>query len=230
MESKLEIGAPEEFGMQAVIVENLFSLLPTGVLMVTTLILSSLAGALTHILFGAPASALVFLFLIVLMLFVSLYLMLVCFPFMQANPYVRHLVEKRHGWRQSSSNAYICQLSLSPRFYSGLRGFLEDADDIGWLEIKDDGIVFKGDSMNLSLPFEAINRIATLDRGYRMLGMGGRKVRISTRALDGIQAFELVERQSYTIDTSRRLADDIIDAIEYGWSQVRGEKEQRTSE
>lgn len=230
MESKLEIGAPEEFRMQAVIVENFFCLLPTGALMTTTLIFSLLVGALTHILFGAPASMFVFLFMNVLLMAFCLYLMLVCFPVLQANPYVRHLVEKKHGCRQSNSNSYICQLSMSPRFYSGLRGFLEDADDLGWLEITDDGIVFKGDSMNLSLPFEAISRIATLGCGYRMLGMGGRKIRISTRALDGIQAFELSERQSYTIGTSRRLADDIIDAIEYGWSHVRGEKEPRTSE
>ena len=230
MEPKLEIGAPEKFRMQAVMLENVFALLPIGILNLIALICSLLVGALTHILFGAPTSMFVFLFMIVLAMAFCLYLMLVCIPVLQANPYVRYLVDKRHGWRPSSSNAYICQLSLSPRFYSGLRGFLEDADDIGWLEITEDGIVFNGDSMNLSLPFEAINRIATFDCGYRMLGMCGRKIRISTRALDGIQALEFGERQSYTIDTSRRLADDIIDAIEYGWSQVRGEKEQRTSE
>ena len=76
MESKLEIGAPEEFRMQAILVENVFAVLPIGILNLTALICSLLVGTLTHLLFGAPASSLVFLFMIVLTMAFCLYLML----------------------------------------------------------------------------------------------------------------------------------------------------------
>lgn len=55
--------------------------------------------------------------------------------------------------------AYRCQFTAFPRRFGGLRGFLDDSDDIGWIKVEPNGIRFEGDRSMLFIPAELISEV-----------------------------------------------------------------------
>ena len=228
MEPKLEVGVPKNFGMPEVIVANLYSMLPFGAIGAVAIGLSIAAGVFFGTLADSGTGVIVFALALLVTGIAGLALLICLFPICQANPYIRMLVNRNLGPKQPDSIAYVCQCSLSPRLHGGLRGFLEDADDVGRVEITGEGILFSGDHVTLSLPFTMIDDLIRVNCGYRMLGICGDRVRLFSRAIEGIEFIEFLERESNTVPASRRLSEEMIYAIGYGM-HLEGEETEAAS-
>lgn len=214
MKLSLEIKEPNWFGKPEVVVMGFLATVLGACISIFTCL--GIASIVAGIRAGVP-----FLSLVGIACFGIAGLLLYFLPVVGMNFFVRHLVKDGAHQPPPNSVAFITQVSLSPRLYCGLRGFLEDADDIGWLEIVDEGLVFNGDRAKVCLPFASIERMAHQNCGYRMLWMAGRRIRLFTPVFEGIQFIEFTERDSNTIPTSRRLCARLIREIEYGMQRNR---------
>lgn len=221
----LEVCVPKNFGMREVILANLYCLLPYGVICSVVIGLSIVAVILISTLADSLTGIVVLGFTLLAIYTTGLALVVYFFPIFQANPYIRVLVERRLGKKRADSVTYVCQCSLFPRLHRGLRGFLEDGDDMGRLEITGDGIAFAGDHVSFNLPFAMIDRFTHVNSGYRMLWIAGRRIQLFTRAFEGIESIEFMERESNMIPTSRRLSSEMIYAIGYGLQLERADNE-----
>lgn len=90
-------------------------------------------------------------------------------PFGFGNPYIARLVRKLGPPPGPPDRSFIVQLTAQPRVRSGLRGVIEDADDVGWLSVTETGLVFQGDSLRLTVPFELLANVRARTIGLRGL-------------------------------------------------------------
>jgi hypothetical protein len=97
------------------------------------------------------------------------------------------------------------QLTLSPRIRTGIRSALEDADDVGYLSFSGSGLVFRGDSVKLSLPFDCVEEVRPHNIGLRGLFVYGRRIRVVISGLPNVDSIELAERSSLLLPTSRKV-------------------------
>jgi hypothetical protein len=102
-------------------------------------------------------------------------------------------------------DGFIVQLTLSPRLRTGLRALLEDADDIGYLSFTGTGLLFQGDSVKLTIPFDRIQQVRPQNIGLRGLFVYGRRIRLVVSDLPQAEAFEFAERSSFLLPTSRSI-------------------------
>src|SRR5215472_1261918 len=72
------------------------------------------------------------------------------------NPYVARLVHPLKPAESGECDIYIVQLTRNPRNRSGLMAILEDADDIGFLNFTHSSLIFCGDSVRLTVPYDQI--------------------------------------------------------------------------
>jgi hypothetical protein len=135
-------------------------------------------------------------------------------PIWHANPYVCHIVKKATGEQALPGVSYVCQAAFSPRLHGGLRGFLEDADDVGLLRISKEAVSFTGDHVRISLPLEHIQKVSHCNSGWRSLWIGGRRIKLATDAFEGYKSIELIERQSNTIMAAYHISKEIIHGLE----------------
>ncbi|MCX6926027.1 MAG: hypothetical protein NT154_22885, partial [Verrucomicrobia bacterium] len=105
-----------------------------------------------------------------------------------------------------SEDGFIVQLTVSPRIRSGFRAALEDADDIGYLSFSDTGLVFQGDSVKLTVPFDCIEQVQPQNIGLRGLFVCGGRVTVLVSDLPEIESLEFAERSSWLLPTSRAVA------------------------
>lgn len=77
-----------------------------------------------------------------------------------ANFYVKLIVKRMN--LPKTSDGFVFQLATDPRLFRGVRGFLEDADDIGVLSLQEKALSFKGDCTNLHIPYSRIESIQKL--------------------------------------------------------------------
>lgn len=145
-------------------------------------------------------------------------------PVFQVNPYIQAVIERTLGLMKRKSAMYDCQITLSPRLCRGLRKLLDDADDVGRLEITSEGVTFQGGSVTLALPFRDIQSSKKMSRKARNLWIAGGSTRLATSVIDGITYIEFGERQSRTSWNSRRVSAEIAYVIEQG---VQREREKR---
>jgi hypothetical protein len=134
-------------------------------------------------------------------------------PAASGNPYVRHIVKKSVGTDYDSTSSIIWQASFSPRIYDGFRGFMEDADDIGYIRVSERAFEFKGSHISFSLPFDCVKEVRLSNIGWRGFWLYGQRIRILTRSFDKFEGVEFIERASDTIISSRRITKTIIDRI-----------------
>lgn len=135
-------------------------------------------------------------------------------PAILGNPYVRYIAHGFLQQEQSNELVYICQVSFSPRLHGGFRGFMEDADDVGHLQISDVAIRFTGDHTEFVLPFDLIKVVSYSNVGWRGFWIAGGRINIMTNALDDYEEFEILERQSNTVITAQRISEDIFHELE----------------
>lgn len=185
----IEIAKPKLFTFGAVVAVNAY-----GVLLVASLFMSILVVSLIG--FG---------FLTILIPFLVVAATAYFLPFGFGNTHITRLVRLLNPDAGKSNDGFIVQLTLSPRIRSGLRAILEDADDIGYLSFTGTGLVFQGDSVKLSIPFDRITRAQPQNVGLRGRFVYGRRIKVVVSGLPNIESLEFAERSSCLLPNSRAI-------------------------
>lgn len=209
-EPLLRIDAPKRFGAREIIVMSLFT-------SAATISFLSILGAVLFLhswtlQTGNPVYLPDLSHIMAPIGFMAIYFAVL--PFLLANPYIRYLLRKEFAAKTASTPCYDCHITLTPRLYTGFRGVIEDADDIGRLEISRDALVFTGDHINIYLPFDSIVSATSENCGSRRLWMLGNQIVIRTDKLVGLTGFHLNERQSNTTAGSHRIAKEIFRVLQ----------------
>lgn len=132
-------------------------------------------------------------------------------PFGFGNPYIARLV--RPLIPPGAKDGFIAQLTLSPRIHSGLRALIEDADDVGWLSFTENELVFSGDSVQLTIPFEEIRELRSCSIGWRGLFLYGQQSVFCVSSLPEVKLFRFAERSSWLLPASRKTAGQLHKAL-----------------
>ena len=104
----------------------------------------------------------------------------------------------------------IAQITLCPRVRTGLRALIEDADDIGYLSLNDSGLLFRGDSLTLIIPFERIKAVEGENVGSRGLYVSAGRIHLDISGLENFDAVEIAERGSRVLPTSRKITRELF--------------------
>jgi hypothetical protein len=134
-------------------------------------------------------------------------------PLRQGNPYLKKLVRSFAPEAGSSPNSFVAQLTFSPRLRTGLRAVLEDADDVGCLSIGETALIFRGDSVELVLPFAQVAKCERRSAGLRKLFSYGPSTVLHVSGLTDLTMIEFAERSSCVVTTSRRLGRSLYDQV-----------------
>ena len=121
------------------------------------------------------------------------------------NPYVIRLVRSLRP-ASDAQVGYVVQLTRTPRNRSGLMAILEDADDIGCLIFAESALVFNGDSIRLTVPYDQIEDLKLKNAGWRAMFAYGAQTVFSVASLPEAGSFTFAERSSCLLPTSRRIA------------------------
>ncbi len=130
-----------------------------------------------------------------------------------ANPYIKYIARKCSKNGSDSVFSVVCQIRLFPRVYTGFRGFMDDADDIGQLQISQGSLAFRGDHIQCFLPFGCIEKIDCKNVGWRGGWLYGHRIKIQTSVFGKYEGLELAERHSITLISSHRITNRIISLI-----------------
>ena len=214
----LDVRSPEYFRMKEVILINLLSI-PPGFVAGVLLALGTY-GTVAVPSLGPYARPLP---LVLMPFIVALALSLVLFYFapllFAVNYYVRFLV--RRYARTPPANGYVCQLSVKPRLSGGAKAFLEDADDIGVLNLNDNALSFTGDHVNLYLPYSSIASVNQRNIGWRGAWiLRGSRLRVHLASGAQYTYFEFLERESNTVNSSKKLSNMIYSALQERMQQA----------
>ncbi len=134
-----------------------------------------------------------------LVIVVTLYFL----PFGLGNAYVARLIRSLKPTTDKNQEAFIVQLTVCPRIRSGLLAVVEDADDIGWLSFTALELLFHGDSVKLSIPFDQIKKVQRQNIGLRGLFVISR-IALVVPGLPKVESLEFAERSSWLLPTSRK--------------------------
>ncbi len=195
--AQIEITPPKVLTAGALAITYAHGLLLAVPVFIAVLILTVLPLGVVTLLVLAPAIGLTMLFL----------------PFGFGNAYVTRLAGRLNGPAGGKPDGFIVQLTLSPRLCSGLRAVLEDADDIGWLNLTGSELVYRGDAVKLSIPFNRIKSVRSQNVGRGLFLYGGRVV-VSVSDLPNVTELAFSERSSWWLPTSRRIARELRRRLE----------------
>ena len=126
------------------------------------------------------------------------------------NPYIVHLAGKIHQLPTGSEKSFVVQMALSPRLHTGIRGFLEDADDIGILTFTADTIIFHGDQTTLKLPVDSLTEVSTRNLGFRGLWICGYCTRLRSKLLSDHEFVEFADRSAWTVISAFQRSKEIF--------------------
>jgi hypothetical protein len=126
-------------------------------------------------------------------------------PFGLGNTHITRLVRSLNPTVAKRGEGFVVQLTLSPRLRSGLRALLEDADDIGYLTFSGNELLFQGDSVKLSVPFDRIELVRPRNIGLRGLFVYGRRIKVVVSGLPQVESVEFAERSSWLLPTSQAI-------------------------
>ena len=126
-------------------------------------------------------------------------------PFGLGNTHITRLVRSLNPTVAKGGEGFVVQLTLSPRLRSGLRALLEDADDIGYLTFSGNELLFQGDSVKLSVPFDRIELVRPRNIGLRGLFVYGRRIKVVVSGLPQVESVEFAERSSWLLPTSQAI-------------------------
>ena len=188
--AKLEISQPRLFGLGAVLVVNGY-----GVVLVVPVLVAGMVMSLFKI--G--------LLLCVLIPLLAIALTAFFLPFGLGNPHVTRLVRSLHPATATSPDDFIVQVTLEPRLQSGLRALIEDADDVGRLSFTASELVFQGDALQFTVPFEQVAAVRQQNIGLRGLFVYRPRIAVVLSGLPQLQRIEFAERFSWLLPTSRQI-------------------------
>lgn len=192
----LEIRPPARFNEGAVLVFCAYGLLLFAPAVIAVLVVSSLAfGPLTFLIPVAALACATFLL-----------------PLGFGNRHVKRIAPAWPDSLPPESEAFLVQVTLTPRLKTGLRSLLDDADDIGWLYFVGPVLHFLGDSVELKLPLSSIRSTCSETAGARWLYLHSR-VSIELSGVGQYEKAAFAERSSSTLPGSRRAARRLQEAI-----------------
>jgi len=129
-------------------------------------------------------------------------------PLNYLNPYICFRLRKRFGEKSIAFPTFDVQIAFKPRHYRGLRGILDDADDIGRLTVLPGGLQFKGDHIQLQLPLEHIQNARVRNHWHRCS-----RVHLMTNAFAGVDSIEIGFREASDLFSDRRGVERILESI-----------------
>ena len=185
----IEIAKPRLFTAGAVAIVSAYGILLATPFLISVLVISVIQFGILTVLIPLLVVAATAYFL----------------PFGLGNAHVTRLVHALNPAAAEDEDGFIVQLTLSPRLRTGLRALLEDADDIGYLSFTGTGLIFQGDSVKLTIPFDRIQQVRPQNIGLRGLFVYGRRIRLVVSGLPQAEAFEFAERSSCLLPTSRTI-------------------------
>jgi len=194
--SAIEIQGPRLFNGRAVLIVCAFGLLLVIPVLLAMLIVSSFQFGIWTILVPLAAIGLATLLL----------------PFGFGNTYVARMVRTLRPADWPEADSFIVQITLAPRICSGFRAVVEDADDVGWLNLGASGLGFVGDSVRFSIPYSSIR-----DLSSRTIGLRGLFVypclTLSVSGLSGVQELRIAERSGWFLGKSRSNTRKLCDRL-----------------
>lgn len=134
-------------------------------------------------------------------------------PFGLGNTYVTRLVSSLATAAGKGEDEFVVQLTLSPRIRSGVRAILDDADDVGYLSLTSAEVVFQGDSVKLSVPYDHIVEIQPHNVGLRGLFVYGRRIGVLVSGSPRMEGLEFTERSSWLLFTSKRITRRLYEQL-----------------
>jgi len=184
--AKLEIQSARLFSSRAVLIVCAF-----GLLLVIPVLLSMLVVSSLH--FGIWTA----LIPLVVICAATLFL-----PFGFGNTYVSRLAQsfKPQDWQET--DCFVVQITLIPRIRSGLIAMLEDADDIGCLNVGSTALYYQGDSIHFSIPYEQLRNLRLQTIGLRGLFVYPR-LAVGVSGLAGITEIRIADRSGCLLPSSR---------------------------
>lgn len=201
-------GAPRRFTLGWKLFGNLAGIALGLVPVIPILAFCVLLGIGVHPVLGLLA---VPVFLIAYLL-VYLFIISPFFSYMMA----RRMVEANHPEAIQQPDAFMVQVSLSPRLCRGIGQALDDADDIGVLFVRKDHLEFTGDSAQLRIPFSCIRRmILDLPSPFRLF-LGGRRVELLFRPGGKFKEMMIDNRAGKTVFSDITLARRLAAAVQRG--------------
>lgn len=198
---QLDVSPPRRFTTGAVLIVSAFGLVSVLPFFIAILAMSVLS---------VGVQAFLVLSLVILLLGVSMGAFLLPLGF--GNPYLVHLVRSFQPAGQER-DGFIVQLRMSPRLRTGLRALVEDADDIGCLSFQGSVLVYQGDSVKLSIPFDQIKQVEARNIGLRGLYVYGRRIALSVSGLPNVDWLEFTERSSLLLPGSRKTAQALYERL-----------------
>lgn len=215
-EAYLTISANSFFRMREVLLENLFSGFTAALASI-----SMIAGTVTFtefLLLPAMGGGTPFTYEIALLVGLFCCILLVplfyFLPFLLGvNFYIKRLVFANCEVGMPGDFFFVCQISFEPRRYGGIRGFLEDADDIGLLKFETSRLLYEGDGLTFCVPYDHVEIIRELSSGWIGVGILGKRVKVRLRLPDSEQVLIIGERHSRTLPESRKIARKIIEQL-----------------
>lgn len=200
---KLEVQPPKRFGFGALVIMSCYGFVLALPLVLAIVLISSVKTGLV---------------LSILIPVLTLASMVFCLPFGLGNLYATKVVRSLFPDVLSDENSYIVQLTFVPRLRTGVRALFDDADDIGCLNVTQGGFTFRGDSVELALPWHRLRRIQLENIGLRGLYLYGGKIVAPVSGFPKIEAIEFAERYSWFLPGSRKEAARLYRRLQRGFS------------
>ena len=185
---RIEISKPRRFGLIGVLETHAMSFLLGIPLLIALAIVSTKDLGLLNLLI--PIAALVGVVYIL--------------PFF-GNAHISRIVRAVRPENLPPDKLWTVQVTLCPRIRKGLRALIEDADDVGYLALGDSALIFRGDSMQMTIPFDRIAAVHGENVGLRGLYVTAGRITLDVSGLDGFESLEIAERSSRVIFSSRKI-------------------------
>ena len=191
----VEISPPKRFGPAALLICCGYGILVSLPALSSILVVSSLPLSwLTAIIPFLALAAAVFLL-----------------PFAFGNSFIFRIARSFQPDKEGGE-MFLVQFASVPRLRKGLRAWVEDADDVGWLTLDASRLKFRGDSVNLVIPVSAVAHVRRENNGVRGLFLYSRTV-LHLKGGREFCTLRFAERSSYLLPTSRRTGLRLFNAV-----------------
>jgi len=196
--AKIEIGSPRLFGHASFLMIWAYGALLFFPVLLSFAVISLMPFGILTILIPSAMIALTAWFV----------------PLGQGNPYIARRMKPFQSQGASERSDFLVQLTLGPRIRTGFRATLEDADDFGFLSFTEAGLVFRGDSVQLNVPYENIARVHRQNVGLRGLFVCGPRITLEVQGLPNVEFIEFAERSSARIPDSKKISGQLLERLQ----------------
>jgi len=160
-------------------------------------------GIVVESVIGSPFILLATILLMIVLFVVNIFLM----PFFGGNLFLP-------GKMSGLGDGFICQVTLTPRRFTGLEGLLEDADDFGMFRIEGDYVVFQGTSLYIAVHKADLIGVDIQKIGWRVFWlMGNAALFTLSQPLSGFSSFRVYPRHGATLISAQKANKAFFDYL-----------------